>query len=210
MIITYYGASCFKIQAGETVAVFDLPSKDSKIKSPRFQTNLILVSDNNENNNGIDAPGKQEGIDPFVVDGPGEYELGEIYVSGVKSEVSEKYGINTIYTMVFDDIKLCHFGDFNKNKLDDEIKEAIGDVDILFIPIGGEDVLDVAWATKITMQIEPKIVIPMNYKDANSIKKFVNEFGGEVKSLDKLTIKKKDIVEGKTQAVVLKQGRTSD
>ena len=52
MVITYYGASCFKVQSGETVLAFNPPSKESEFKSPRFAADIVLVSSNHKDYNG--------------------------------------------------------------------------------------------------------------------------------------------------------------
>lgn len=200
MIITYYGISCFKAQSGETVLAFDPPSKDSDFKSPRFQANAVLISNNHKDHNGWEnLSSKIEGKDLIVLDGPGEYELEGIYIKGIKSA-----GQNTVYSVNFEGITICHMGNFSEKELRPEIKEAIGEIDILFVPIDGDGVLDPQEAAKISSRLEPSIVIPMHYKDNKTLKKFMDEFGnGSAKPFDKLTIKKKDLDQGKIQVVVL-------
>ncbi len=200
MVITYYGISCFKAQSGETVLAFDPPSKESDFKSPRFQANVVLISNNHKDHNGWEnLSSKKEGKDLVVLDGPGEYELEGIYIKGIKSA-----GQNTIYSVNFEGITLCHMGNFSEKELRPEIKEAIGEIDILLVPIDGNGVLDPQEAAKISSRLEPCIVIPMHYGDKKVLKKFMDEFGnGSAKPFDKLTIKKKDLVPGKIQVVVL-------
>ena len=81
MVITYYGAGCFKVQSGETVLAFNPPSKESEFKSPRFASDIVLVSSNHKDYNGWEnLPGKAEGSKPFVAEGNGEYEISGIYI----------------------------------------------------------------------------------------------------------------------------------
>ncbi len=214
MVITYYGAGCFKVQVGETVFVFDPPSKESDFKSPRFQANVVLTSHNHSEANGVsNISGKGEEESPVLIDGPGEYEISGIPIQGISSfhdnERGEKHGRNTIYTFTMEDITLCHMGDFGEKTLGREAIEKIGEPDILFLPVGGETVMDPQTASKIAVQLEPKIVIPMRYdagpgKTRDPLKEFVKEFSraGEVKSVEKLTIKKKDL-SAKTEAEVV-------
>ncbi len=205
MVISYYGLSCFKAQSGEVVFVFDPPSKESGFKPPRFQANAVLISHNHKNHNGRENPSR------IIIDGPGEYEIDGVYICGIESfhdsVLGEKHGLNTIYTARVEDISICHLGDFGENNLRPETKEAIGKIDVLFVPIGGETVLDSARAIKISEQLEPKIIIPMHYNlsaNKKELKGFLDEFGKEaVKSMDKLTIKKKDFSDKKTEIVVL-------
>lgn len=196
MVITYYGASCFKVQAGEAVLAFDPPSRESDFKSPRFAADAVFISNENKDSNGRDSlSGKEADKGPIVVDGPGEYEIRGIYIKGIKSSSLPAQGANTIYRMKFEDIVICHLGGFTEKKLVPEIKEAVGNVDILFASVGSGEAAN---------QLEPKIVIPMNYKNAGEIKKFASEFGnGASKPADKLTIKKKDLTDEEIKIIVL-------
>ena len=200
MVITYYGAGCFKVQSGETVLAFNPPSKESEFKSPRFASDIVLVSSNHKDYNGWEnIPGKTEGGKPFVADGQGEYEISGIYIKGIGSN---GHG-NTVYSLTLEDISICHLGALSK-EMDPSLKEAVGEVDILFIPIGGGELLDPQKAAGAAIHLEAKIVIPMNYNESQ-LKQFIKEFGADkTESLEKLTIKKKDLVEKKGEIVVLK------
>ena len=201
MVITYYGAACFKVQSGETVLAFDPPAKESSFKSPRFQADVVLVSVNAKDYNGWESlSGKGDATKPFLIDGKGEYEIGGVYVKGfgVSNDL-----LNTIYTVSLEDISICHFGAYKNKESDAVLKGEMGEVDILFMPIGGGDTIDPQKAAAMAAHIEPKIVIPMHYNDAQ-LKQFLREFGAEgTKPTDKLTIKKKDLAEKKTEVVIL-------
>ena len=200
MVITYYGAACFKVQSGETVLAFNPPSKESEYKSPRFASDIVLVSSNHKDYNGWEnLPGKAEGSKPFVADGNGEYEISGIYIKGIGSNGRN----NTVYSLVLEDISICHLGALSK-EMDPSLKEAVGEADILFIPIGGGELLDPQKAAGAAIHLEAKVVIPMNY-DESQLKQFIKEFGaGGTVAADKLTIKKKDLAEKKGEVVVLK------
>lgn len=200
MVITYYGSLCFKVQSGETVIAFNPPSKESEHKSPRFASDIILVSANNKDYNGWEnLPGKVEGEKPFVADSCGEYEVSGISIKGIESNSHS----NTVYGLSFEEISICHLGALS-GELDPKIKENLGEIDILFIPIGGGNFLEPQKAAVVANHLGAKIVIPMNYNE-NQLKQFIKEFGsGEIASADKLTIKKKDLIEKKGEIVVLK------
>jgi L-ascorbate metabolism protein UlaG (beta-lactamase superfamily) len=144
----------------------------------------------------------------FVIQGPGEYEVQGVFIKGFLSNsvYGGKEHINTIYTVALEGINLGFLGALSDEKLSAEAKEGLEGIDILFVPIGGDGVLDPAVAHKIAMQFEPKIIIPSHFIDVgekDSLKKFLKESGDEsVKPIDKLTIKKKD-VEGKEGEVVV-------
>lgn len=208
MVITFYGTSCFKVQSGETVLAFDPPSKKSEFKSPRFQADIVLTSHDHNDHNGYDSiAGKEK--DPLHIKGPGEYEAKKTTIRGILSfhdqMQGKKHGHNTIYVINLDDIKLCHLGDFGEKELRPETKEAMQEIDILLLPIGGDSVLAAESAVKVANQIEPKIIIPMHYdkttkaKTDSVLKNFTKEMGIETKKAEeKLTLKKKDLPEETT------------
>lgn len=204
MIITYFGKQFFKIQQGEMVLSFNPISKDSKSSNgTKFGSDVALITTNHPDYNGISqlSHGERE---PFVISGPGDYEVREIFVKGIMSDSNlggKKY-INTIYTLSMDNIEIVFLGALSDSSLSKEAIEAIGNPDILFIPVGGKDILDAKNASKLSASLEPKIVIPMDY-DAESLKAFLKEAGAEgVQKIDKLTLKRKDL-DGKAGEVIV-------
>lgn len=190
---------------------FDPPSKESGLKTPRFQTDVILISHNHKAHNGADVLTLKEENPHFIINTPGEYEIKGAVINGLHSfhdlKQGEEMGTNAIFTVDLEDMRLCHFGDFGENKLRTEIKEGLGKVDILFIPIAGKFINGKA-AASLVNEIEPSIIIPMHYdaseKKNKPLEEFLNEFSKEnVEKLDKLTIKKKDVDEEKTKVLVL-------
>lgn len=206
MIITYFGGEFFKVQFGDTVLAFNPISKDSKLKSSRFGADIVLSTTYHEDFNGIDQVTHGEKR-PFVISGPGEYEIKEVFIKGLPSE--SKYAgkdlVNTIYTVSLENMNICFLGAINNSELKNETVEALDEIDILFVPIGGEGVLDPAKAYKLAVSLEPKIIIPMHYGDIGgkeALKTFLKEAGENPKSEPKLTLKKKDL-EGKKGNVML-------
>ena len=214
MVITSYGISCFKVTSGQLVLAFDPPSKKSEAKSPYFQTDIVLISHDHDNHNGQEVLHAPKDGEIFVVNEPGEYEYKGVNIQGITSfhdsQDGKKHGVSTIYRVEIEDIVLLHMGDFGENELRPEVKEKIGNVDIMFVPIGGDSVVDPETAAEIANQIEPKIIIPMHYDLASDAKKkailkeFLDEAGARnVKPEEKLTIKKKELAEEGTRIVVL-------
>ena len=150
----------------------------------------------------------KENSEPIKIDGPGEYEIQGVDINGITSWHDEtggkKLGSNTAYSIKLEDIKICHLGDFGEKELRNETLEAIGPVDILFLPIGGKTVIDAETASAVANKLEPKIIIPMHY-EKKELAAFLKEAGVEsLKSEEKLTVKKKDLPEDKARVVVLK------
>lgn len=209
MIITYYGLTCFKVALGDRVLAFNPASKESKFKTPRFGADVALSCLNHEDYNGLTAHIKNDGT-TLEIYGPGEYESGGVYIKGIGVEefYEGKKMINTIYSVLLDDVNICHLGALNFSDINPEVKEYIGSVDILFVPIMGGELLDSSKAERVISFFEPKIVIPMysRYKDGGSkqLSEFIKEVGDEhTKPMDKLTIKKKEIESKDGELIVL-------
>jgi len=210
MIITYQGVEFFKVQFGDTILAFNPISKESKFKNTRFFADVALVSANHADFNGVENL-SYNGKDPLVISGPGEYETRGVFIKGFQSKTNYggKEKINTVYTVVLEGMTLCFLGALSDEKLSPEFMEAIEDIDILFLPVGSDGVLDAAKANKIAVSLEPKLIIPMHYGDVGvdgALKKFLKEAGEEgVKPVDKLTIKKKDLEGKEGEVMVLSQ-----
>ncbi len=202
MIITYYGGEFFKVQFGDTTLAFNPISKDSKLKPSRFGADIVLSTTHHEDFNGVEQVSHGE-KKPFVISGPGEYEVKEVFIKGLPSE--SKYGgkelINTIYTVSLENMNICFLGAINTPELKSETIEALDEIDILFVSIGGDGVLEPVKAYKLATSLEPKIIIPMHYSDEN-LKVFLKEAGENPKSETKLTLKRKDL-EGKEGDIML-------
>ena len=206
MIITYLGGEFIKVQFGDTILAFNPVSKDSKLKTAKFGADIVLSTINHEDMNGVDQVSFGE-KKPFVINGPGEYEVKGVFIKGLPSESG--YGgekrINTIYTVSLEGMNICFLGALNTPELKKEADEAIDGVDILFVPIGGEGVLTPAQAYKLAVAIGPKLVVPIHYGDLGgkeALKAFLKEAGENPKPEAKLTLKKKDL-EGKDADVVV-------
>ncbi|MBI2673732.1 MAG: MBL fold metallo-hydrolase [Candidatus Zambryskibacteria bacterium] len=202
MIINYHGAECFKISHGDITLALNPISKDSKFKTTRFGADITLITADHPDFNGREQTSRGN-KDSFVINGPGEYEVKNIFIKGFLSEGPAKK-INTIYLISFEGMKLCFLGVLANATLPDEILEAMEDIDILFVPIGGET-LDPVSAYKLAVSLEPSVIIPMYYTKT-ALEQFLKE-GGETKvdSLDKFVVKKKDLDNKESEIIVLKE-----
>jgi len=208
MVINYFGGECFKISQGDLTLAFNPPSKDSALKSSKFGSDIVLISQNHEDFNGVENAsfGDRE---PFVISGPGEYEVKGVRVAGFGTDTS--YGgqksINTIYTVSLDGMNLCFLGALGSSELPKAATQELDDIDILFLPIGDKGVLDYDKAYALAVQLEPKAIVPMHYGDMgekDALKSFLKEAGEDVKPIEKLTVKKKDL-EGKEGEIIVLQ-----
>ncbi|MFA6601651.1 MAG: MBL fold metallo-hydrolase [Candidatus Paceibacterota bacterium] len=212
MIITYLGGEFIKVQFGDTILAFNPISKESKLPTSKFGADIVLSSLNHPDMNGVEQVSFGE-KKPFVVSGPGEYEIKGVFIKGLASESgysdtgSQEKRINTIFMVNLEGMNICFLGAVNTPELPSETDEAIDAVDILFVPIGGEGVLEPAQAYKLAVAIEPKIIIPLHYGDVgfkDALKAFLKEAGESPKPESKLTLKKKDL-EGKEAEIVVLQ-----
>ena len=204
MIITFLGKQFFKIQQGELVVAFNPISKDSKLSGSRFGSDIAFSTTNHPDFNGFDMVTHGDNV-PFAIHGPGDYEVRDIFIKGIMSEttLSDKKYINTIYSLTIENISICFLGAISNSKKNTDIVGQIESPDILFVPVGNDELLSASEAYKIAVTLEPKIIIPMDYDD-KSLKAFLKEGGQEsVKAIDKLTIKAKDLAALEGQIVVL-------
>lgn len=216
MLIQYYGHSCFKLvtkpggRATEDIVFFFDPfDKETGLKPPQGQADVVFVSHGHHDHNNVSA---LKG-DPVVIETPGEYAVKGINVVGLDAfhdqvEGAEK-GRTTIYILEVEDLKICHLGDLGSELTSKQLEEIDG-VDILFVPVGGGYTLDGKKAAELIRKIEPAIVIPMHYKIPGSTveiedeSKFCNEMGNCPKEkITKINIKKKDLENKKMEIVLM-------
>jgi L-ascorbate metabolism protein UlaG (beta-lactamase superfamily) len=214
--IYWAGQSCFQLEVSNSrdhSADIVIDPYDEKIglKLPNLSADILLIThDHYDHNNSKDVKGE-----PFVINGPGEYEVKGIFVRGIPSFHDDKEGKekgqNTIYIFEAEDLRFCHLGDFGQKQLTDEQLEIIDSVDVLMIPVGGEGyTIDSTSAQKIIGQIEPRIVIPMHYAlPKNKIKldevsKFLKAMGKpSIKPQDKFTVKTSTLPKDGMEIIVL-------
>ena len=211
MVITHHGGQCFKVTFGDLTLVFDPISKGGTLPSVRFGADIALVSRNHPDMNGVEEVtyGEKE---PFAITGPGEYEYKGVTVRGFlsKSQYGLKKGqqeaINTIYSVKLEGMTLVHLGALSDTTLSAEAKEGIDEIDVLFVPIGGDSVLDASAAAKLATILEPRIIIPMHFNgmgEAKALDTYLKEEGGAKEKTDKLTLKKKDALDKDGDIIVV-------
>ncbi len=214
MVITHFGLEAFKIQFGDMVVALNPPSKESKFKNTRFGSDIALVSLNDKDMNGVENVTFGDHA-PFVVSGPGEYEIKGVFIKGFRSDshygvsASEKEPrLNTIYSIALEGMNICFLGGLDSKDVPADTKEALDDIDILFVPIGGAGVLSPATAYELAVKLEPRLIIPMHYNGADdkNLKIFLKEAGEEkIAPREKLTLKKKDLEGKEGEVAVLSQ-----
>ncbi len=199
--IWFLGQACFKIKGKNASVVVD-PYKGefTGLRLPKIDANIVCVTHDHADHNFVSGViGTEAGTRPFVIEGPGEYEILGINVVGVASfhddENGAQRGKNTIYHLTIDDVNIVHLGDLGQKKLTQEQVETLSTCDILLIPVGGKYTISAREAPDIIAAIEPKIVIPMHYKlegsklELDGVDKFLTAMGKEkIEPQSKLSI----------------------
>lgn len=214
MEVKYLGHSGFRIKGKKTILVTDPYDPYIGFEMPKVSADIVTISHDHKDHNNVAAVGKTTRREPFIISGPGEYEILGVSVFGVSSFHDTKRGAergkNTIYVINIDGMRLVHLGDLG-HKLDDKQIEEVNGADILFIPVGGTYTIDTRMAVEVIGQIQPKIIIPMHYKvpglvfDLAPVDEFLKEMGVEVKPAPKLTISKDKLPEERAVVVLKKK-----
>jgi len=198
MVITHHGGQCVKVTFGDLTLVFDPISKKGTLPAVKFGSDLALVSNNHPDFNGVEEVtyGDKK---PFAITGQGEYERGGVTVQGFLTKGPDN-SLNTVYAVNLEDMTLVHLGALANKELPQEAREALDDIDVLFVPVGGqsgqgEGVLSPAEAHALAVSLEPHIIVPIHWSGMGApkaLEAFLKEEGGTIEKVDKLTLRKKD------------------
>lgn len=218
MQITWHGFSCFRItetlNGHEVSVVIDPYESADGFKLPRnLSADVVISSHAHPRHNNVEAVAGPNGAAPFVITGPGEFEVKDVFVTGIPCyhdmvEGKEK-GMNTLFYVTIGDVHLVHLGDL-KHKLEEKHMEDMHRVDVLMVPVGGHDVLDGKAAAEVVAQLEPRVIIPMHYKAGgnggalDTADAFLKAMGaGKPEALPKLKLAAKDLPQEETKIVTL-------
>lgn len=210
MEITWYGQSCFRLtERGLATVVTDpFDHRVAGYAPLKLKADIVTVSHDAPGHNNVSAvKGKTH-----VITGPGEFEIGGVFITGVQTNGHSKHSSdelrNTLYVFDFDGVTVAHLGDLQRVPSQTEI-EALGDVDVALVPVGGGGGLNAAKAVEVVSLLEPGIVIPMHYNTPDSllklssVNKFLKEMGlGEVDTQTSLKIGR-GTIQDETRVVVL-------
>lgn len=184
MDVTWHGHGCFRLRGRNATVVTDPFPPALGTRLPKLEADLVTISHAHPNHSHREAVVNK---DAFLVDGPGEYEVKGIAVFGIRSfhdnQQGAEHGLNTIYVIEVDEIRICHLGDLG-HALDDSIIESIGTpIDVLLVPVGGGTSLGAEKAAEVVRAIEPRWVVPMHYRvpglktELDGVETFLKEMG---------------------------------
>ncbi|GAB4439763.1 MAG: MBL fold metallo-hydrolase [Chloroflexi bacterium OHK40] len=197
--VQFLGHACVRIRGRDGIVLCDPFSRSIGLDIGRPTAHIVTVSHDHPDHNNVAAVRPMRDR-VFTIDGPGEYEVSGILITGVRTFHDKvrgaERGFNIVYVIHLDDVTFCHLGDLGHELSQGQI-EAIGDVDVLFVPVGGGETIGPAEASNVISQIEPRVVVPIHYATAQlsfehelaPLDKFTHEMGlKEVHAEDKLTI----------------------
>ncbi|MEM7532405.1 MAG: MBL fold metallo-hydrolase [Chloroflexota bacterium] len=230
MDISWYGLSCFRIRERGTAVICDPYKQLSGFVLPKLNANIVTMSQGRRDQTGT-AEAKEYVInkgsviegDPKVLQGPGEYEIDNVFATGsvtLKKQVEdadETPKRNIVFFFELGGFSIGHLGQLNSVPKQSQVDDwNVGDLDVLMVPVGGSSVLDPTQAVEIIGMLEPKVVLPMFYHQDDlsatehaslePLDKFLKEFGTtELEVQNQLRITKSGLPE-ETQIMLLKSG----
>lgn len=184
MEITWYGHSCFRLTERSMATVVTDPFDSDAVgyEPLKLKAEVVTISHDAPGHNNLSAV---KGYS-HAVSGPCEFEIGGVFITGVQTDGHAKRKdekpANTLYVFDYDGITVAHLGDLRAVPTQAEI-EALGNVNVVLIPIGGGDGLNAAKAAEVVSLLEPNIVIPMHYHtpavkvQLDQLDKFLKEMG---------------------------------
>lgn len=179
MELTWYGMSCFRLtERGLATVVTDPYSENIGLPSLKLKADVVTISHQAPGHNHVQAV---KGVE-HSLSGPGEYEIGGVFIIGIPTELKDGDDHNTLYLFDYEGLTIAHLGDMHKVPTQAQI-EALEQVHILLVPVGGGNSLNASQASEIVSMLEPNIVIPMHYQvegidlELEGVERFLKEMG---------------------------------
>ena len=200
MRVEWHGQSAFTLTAPEAKVFIDPFGEMSALAADRGMrfdyppieadgVDLLLVTHEHIDHNGVEAVGG----DPTILRstaGKLESPIGEVVAIASEHDgaAGTERGPNTIFVFSLDGLRVAHFGDFGQSGLRPEQRSAIGDVDLLFLPVGGGPTIGASQAVAIARELSPRWVVPMHYRTPKtSFLETEEEFAGLMPNVERLS-----------------------
>lgn len=210
MELTWYGHACFRLKDRNITVVTDPYDKTLGLPLPRLKADIVTISHPVPHHDYVaNVKGEFK-----VIDGPGEYEIGGIFITGVQMTSSKKKNSsgestsNTVFVFYVDEIAICHLGDLSYVPSQSQVED-MGSIEVLLAPVGGQNTLNAAQAAEVISLIEPQVVVPMHYHlpeltvKLDPVEKFLKEMGiAKADKMDTLKLTKSNLPE-ETQVILL-------
>lgn len=202
MLVSWLGEAGIRLQFKDCIVVIDPPAPSTGFGPSRQASTVVALTEN------ANRDAKSIGGDPLVITTPGEFERQAVFIYGL--HLAPDAG-RIHWRVEGEELSFGHLGSLD-HKLDNGELAQLEGVDVLFVPVGGKSVLTAEQAAELVSQIEPRIVIPIQYHVTGStmhydgVEKFLREFGSKAKAAEpqaKAKILKKDLPAEETQVIVL-------
>ncbi|MDR3576565.1 MAG: MBL fold metallo-hydrolase [Anaerolineaceae bacterium] len=213
MEITWYGHSCFRLAERSMATVVTDPYDSHCVgyEPLKLKADIVTISYNSPEHNYLTAVNG----DPYSITGPGEFEIGGVFITGVQTNGQAKHTEgelrNTLYVIEYNGMTVAHLGNLNRVPSQTEVEE-LGPLNVALVPVGGINSLNAAKAAEVISLLEPNIVIPMQYSTSESestlkldpLSKFLKEMGlAEVEKVQSLKITSAGSLPEETRVIVL-------
>ncbi len=179
MELTWYGLSCFRIaERKHATVVTDPYASGLGLPALKLRADVVTCSHDAKGHNNFKAVGGWK----HAFTGPGEYETGNVFITGIATVKERKTTKNVIYVFDFNGLTIAHLGDMKEVPTQTQI-EALEQVNVLLVPVGGGNSLNAAQASELVSMMEPNIVVPMHYKlpdlklELETVDRFLKEMG---------------------------------
>ncbi len=209
MDINWYGFSCFRLRERRVTAICDpLNRKTTGIQLPKMQADIVTIS--NDSSASFEERGNVGGK-PKVLRGPGDFEVKQVLVTGMST--SRNGTRNVAFFLDFAGLTIGHLGELGQVPASAGGEE-LGDIDVLLAPVSGPHIPDISRIAEVISQLDPRIVIPMQYRheglrseqseSLEPVDRFLNELGiSDPEVTDTLKLTKSSLPE-ETQVVLLR------
>jgi L-ascorbate metabolism protein UlaG (beta-lactamase superfamily) len=222
MEVSWYGRTCIRLRGRDAVVVTD-PYQSVVGPTGRGITGDIVTFSHPDDSPLKRAKGtpSRDGKtllpssldDAFVLDGPGEYEVKEVLVTGVRTYRDDERGATAGKGVSFanelDGVHTIHLGEIG-HLLSEEKLGDIGTVDIACVPLGGA--LTPARAAALVAQLDPRIVVPMALCEDEAgceevLARFFHEMGAEPVTQPKLSVTASSLPSETTTVLLESRGK---
>ncbi len=179
MELTWYGLSCFRLSdRGHASIVTDPYDGAVGLPSLKLRGDVVTIShDASGHNHEAAVSGRKH-----TLTGPGEYEIGGVFITAISTAMQAGSLENVLFMFDYNKLTIAHLGDMADVPTQTQI-EAIEQVNVLLVPVGGGTSLNAAKAAELVSMLEPSIVVPMHYKlpgidiELEEVDRFLKEMG---------------------------------